>query len=158
PHLLIDSLSRQGPHPLFMPSNRIHFARLCGPLSRQIMVVVGGLVALSVFDVRAGEGNSAATPATTKLEFNRDIRPILSETCFQCHGPDKNKRQADLRLDTAEGSRQDLGGHAAIVPGKPEASELIARITSKDADTRMPLAGSDLKLSSKQIATLRQWI
>src|SRR5262245_16945666 len=70
------------------------------------------------------------------VDFNRDIRPILSDKCFRCHGPDERERkggQNGLRLDYAEGAREDLGGGGyAIVPGNPEKSELMARITSAD--------------------------
>ena len=59
------------------------------------------------------------------VEFNRDIRPILSDKCFSCHGPDANHRKANLRFDMRQGAFSDLGGYAAVVPGSPEKSELI---------------------------------
>ena len=93
-----------------------------------------------------------------KVDFTRDVRPILSETCFQCHGPDKNKRKAKLRLDVPEGPLVDLGGHQAIVPGKPNESELIARITTEDEDDHMPPKKSGKKLSADQVEILKQWI
>jgi hypothetical protein len=98
----------------------------------------------------------AQTPGP--IQFNRDIRPILSDVCFQCHGPDKAKRKAGLRFDTEEGARVDLGGYQAIVAGKPAESELIKRITSTDKSKRMPPAAAAIRLSSKQIETLKQWI
>ncbi|NND99905.1 MAG: hypothetical protein HKN47_21505, partial [Pirellulaceae bacterium] len=73
-----------------------------------------------------------------RVEFGRDVRPILAKHCFTCHGPDPDARQADLRLDTQDGSRGDLGGYQAIMPRDPDASELITRITSEDDDVRMP--------------------
>src|SRR5262245_52371012 len=73
-----------------------------------------------------------------KIDFNREIRPILSENCLLCHGPDAKNRKADLRIDTPEGAVADLGGYAAIVPGKPDKSEMIERITATDADDLMP--------------------
>lgn len=89
-----------------------------------------------------------------ELEFNRDIRPILSENCFHCHGPDEETREAKLRLDTREGAlKKD-----AIVPGKPEDSEVIYRITTDDEDDLMPPPEHHLELSKKDIATLEQWI
>jgi len=89
-----------------------------------------------------------------QLEFNRDIRPILSENCFHCHGPDKETREAKLRLDTREGAlKMD-----AIVPGKPDDSEVMYRITTDDEDDLMPPPGHHLELSKKNIATLEQWI
>lgn len=89
-----------------------------------------------------------------ELEFNRDIRPILSENCFHCHGPDKETRGAKLRLDTREGAlKKD-----AIIPGNPEDSEVMYRITTDDEDDLMPPPGHHLELSPKDIATLEQWI
>ena len=79
--------------------------------------------------------------------FNRDIRPILSDKCFACHGPDQNKRKADLRLDTREGATADRGGYAAVVPGDLEASELIARINAEDDDSVMPPRGHPKRLT-----------
>ncbi len=79
---------------------------------------------------------NGAEPLPAAVEFNRDIRPILSDNCFQCHGPDKAKRKADLRLDTEAGA----AGEAIIVPGKPDESELVRRITA-DERTRAYAAG-----------------
>ncbi len=79
---------------------------------------------------------AAAGPAD--VDFNRDIRPILSETCYQCHGPDHNKRKADLRLDTRAGLFRSADGTTVIVPGKPDESEFLLRITAEDDETRMP--------------------
>ena len=92
------------------------------------------------------------------VDFNRDIRPILSDNCFFCHGPDAHERKADLRLDTAEGVLADLGGYAAVVPGKPDESELIARITSHDPDEVMPPRDSHKALKPAQIELLTRWI
>jgi hypothetical protein len=92
------------------------------------------------------------------IQFNRDVRPILSDACFQCHGPDKAKRKAGLRFDNEEGARVDLGGYSAIVPGKPDESELIKRIVAHDKLKRMPPASAAVSLSAKQIDTLKQWI
>ncbi len=89
-----------------------------------------------------------------EVEFNRDIRPILAENCFYCHGQDANQRQADLRLD--DRAAAIAGG--AIVPGDVEASELIARILSDDADTLMPPTGSNRHLSAVEKQRLRKWI
>src|SRR5687767_15974424 len=71
-----------------------------------------------------------AGASAAPLEFNRDIRPILSENCLQCHGQDATKREARLRLDDRESATRDRGGFAAVVPGKPAESEMILRITS----------------------------
>ena len=93
-----------------------------------------------------------------KVDFTRDVRPILSEACFQCHGPDKKARKAKLRLDTLAGATADLGGYQALVPGKPGESEMIARLITSDEDDKMPPAKSGKKLSAEQIETLRQWV
>ena len=71
--------------------------------------------------------------AEQTIDFNRDVRPILSENCFHCHGPDANARQADLRLDNQEGAHEYV-----VVPGDPSASEMVARITASHPDARMP--------------------
>ena len=100
----------------------------------------------------------AAEPLPAVVEFNRDIRPILSDNCYQCHGPDKAKRKADLRLDTEAGAFADLGDTRAIVPGAPDKSELLRRITTTDKQQHMPPAKSGRKLTERQIQLLRQWI
>lgn len=88
------------------------------------------------------------------LEFNRDIRPIITENCFACHGPDKNQRKAKLRLDVREVALEK----GAIVPGKPEESKLIERIFSDDSEEIMPPPKSRKVLSAAQKGLLRQWI
>ena len=88
------------------------------------------------------------------IEFNRDIRPILSDKCFHCHGPDKEKREAKLRLDTRKGALK----FDAIVPGDLEESELVYRIETDDEEDRMPPEESHLSLSKEEIGTLKQWI
>ncbi|REK09497.1 MAG: DUF1553 domain-containing protein [Planctomycetota bacterium] len=87
------------------------------------------------------------------MEFNRDIRPLLSDRCFACHGPDATHREAELRLDQRESATL-----SAIVPGEPESSELVARITSDDADLRMPPADSGKSLSAAEQQLLTRWI
>jgi hypothetical protein len=96
----------------------------------------------------------AAASAEEPLQFNRDIRPILTENCYYCHGPDQNHRKADLRLDVREAALQEN----AIVPGKPEASEVIARILTADADELMPPPDSHKKLTPEQKALLQRWV
>ena len=93
--------------------------------------------------------------AAGKLKFNRDIRPILSDKCFFCHGPDPKKREAKLRLD----QRESAVGKKAIIPGRPDDSEMIKRILTTDEDDHMPPAKSKLTpLAPAEIATLKQWI
>ncbi len=96
--------------------------------------------------------------AADKIDFNSQIRPLLSNRCAACHGPDAKTRKADLRLDTADGAFADLGGHAAIVPGQPDDSELIRRITTTDADDLMPPEGKGKPFNAAEIALLRKWI
>lgn len=103
----------------------------------------------------------AAMPAALRageIDFNRDVRPILSNTCFTCHGPDAAERKADLRLDTSAGARADLGGYAAVVPGKPEQSEALVRLLSKDPEEIMPPPKSGKHISPREIEILRAWI
>lgn len=97
-------------------------------------------------------------PLPDVVEFNRDIRPLLAENCFFCHGPDKNKRKADLRLDTAEGLVGKEGMKGTAVPGKPDESELFRRITSNDPEMKMPPHDSGKSLTARDIALLKKWI
>jgi hypothetical protein len=106
----------------------------------------------------AGVVSAADAPLPKVIEFNRDIRPILSDNCFACHGPDKNKRTADLRLDTEGDAFADRGGHQAIAAGKPDNSELIRRVTADNAKVRMPPAKFGKTLTPRQISLLRLWI
>ena len=93
------------------------------------------------------------------VDFNRDIRSILSNKCFQCHGPDESKRQGNLRLDVRDGAVAELdSGSVAVVPGKPEQSELVRRIVSDDVDERMPPMDSGRTLSPEEIRLLTEWI
>ncbi len=96
--------------------------------------------------------------AADEVQFNRDIRPILSDNCFFCHGPDKGQRQADLRLDREEQVFADREGIKVLVPGKPEKSELYRRIVSQDEAEHMPPRDSGRKLTDREIALIRQWI
>jgi mono/diheme cytochrome c family protein len=105
------------------------------------------------------EATSASPPPAAPIRFSRDIRPILSQNCFLCHGQDEKRRAAGLRLDQRDHALAELeSGTHAIVPGKPEESELIARITSDDADMRMPPADSHKTLTQEQIELLKRWV
>ena len=95
--------------------------------------------------------------ATPKVSFARDVLPILSDRCFTCHGPDAAARKADLRLDDKDSVFGHRDGSPIIVPGKPEQSELIHRITASGDDV-MPPPESNLQLTAAEIATLRQWV
>ena len=100
----------------------------------------------------------AAEPPS-KVDYARDVRPILSRHCFQCHGPDEKARQAELRLDDrADATRERANGKRVIVPGNANLSELIVRITSEDSDLQMPPLKSGRRLSESERSTLRYWI
>src|SRR5436190_24002908 len=101
----------------------------------------------------------AAPPDTArKIEFNRDIRPILSDNCYTCHGPAKSTRKADLRFDSEESAKEDRGGYRAVAPGKPEESHLLQRLTASDKTKVMPPPSTNKRPSPRQIELLRQWI
>jgi mono/diheme cytochrome c family protein len=94
-----------------------------------------------------------------KVVFNRDIRPILSENCFACHGPDQKARKAKLRLDTREGALDDREARGpALVPGKQADSLVVQRIVSDDAEQKMPPPQSGKKLTAQQIELMRKWV
>jgi hypothetical protein len=114
-------------------------------IGSRTMLILAGLVCLAA---------SAISLAADKLEYNRDIRPILAENCFACHGPDSAARKADLRLDKREVTLE----HEAIVPGKPAQSSLIERIFSTDADELMPPPAAKKKLTAAQKEILKRWI
>jgi hypothetical protein len=101
---------------------------------------------------------SASGGENAAVDYIHDIRPILSNNCFKCHGPDEEARQADLRLDTPEGALADRGGYRAINREQPAASELLLRVNAADDAERMPPRESGLKLSRDQIELLRKWI
>ena len=109
----------------------------------------------------AGLSTALATAAEpdAQVDFNREVRSVLSVHCLKCHGRDQGNRQAGLRLDRRTSSTRKLeSGRTAIVPGKPTRSELITRITSGDPDLRMPPVDEGPSLSAEQIATLTRWI
>ena len=102
---------------------------------------------------------AAGLVAEEKIEFNRDIRPLLSNRCYACHGPDQDERKADLRLDTREGAMMDLGDYKALEPGDAEKSELYYRITlDTDDDDLMPPTGKGSKFNAEELALIKRWI
>jgi mono/diheme cytochrome c family protein len=103
---------------------------------------------------------AAAVPLSAPtVDFTRDIAPVLAARCFQCHGPDASSRKAGLRLDKRDGAlKGGKSGIAAIVPGKPEESELLARVMSTDADERMPPAEGHVALTAAEVDAMRAWI
>lgn len=110
---------------------------------------------------QSGSNATASPPVNTAqlIDFNRDIRPILSDKCFACHGPDEKARKAGLRLDRKEDAFKALrdGGYA-IVPGKPEESQLFIRLSSPDSKVRMPPKSTNKQLTPQEIDLVRQWI
>jgi mono/diheme cytochrome c family protein len=98
--------------------------------------------------------------ADQRVDFNRDVQPILASHCIECHGPDSAARKGELRLDRGDGLTDDRGGYQILAPGRPEASELIARVMHADRDERMPPAEftKNKPLTSEEIDTLRRWI
>ena len=92
------------------------------------------------------------------LDFNLDVRPLLSDRCFKCHGFDENARKAGLRLDNAEGAFAERKSGQAIIPGNPEESLIWQRIISTDPDEVMPPPNSHLKLNDEEKQLIHQWI
>ena len=125
------------------------------------MKVVTGAVVVMAAMVLLGVDRSPAEPppsGAATVDFQRDVRPILSNHCFECHGPDAATRMVDLRLDTREGAFSQRPGGSLIVPGDPEASLLYQRISHPQPALRMPPSHSKRPLNAQQIATLREWI
>ena len=120
------------------------------------LIAVAGVVALA-YTVRQGSAAAPAAPpgkGAERIVYNRDVRPILSDNCFYCHGPDAAHRKAKLRLDL----RDEALKANAFVPGKPDESELVKRVYTKDPDDLMPPAEAHKVLSAAQKDTLRRWI
>jgi hypothetical protein len=126
--------------------------------SRRLARAAFAIFCIALTAMTAPASVSAAEASTAPLDFARDIRPILSGACFQCHGPDDAHREADLRLDTREGLFADREGAKPFVPGDLTASAAFARITAEDPAERMPPPDSGKSLSPAQIEKLRQWV
>src|SRR5215475_10858665 len=110
-------------------------------------------------DVVAVQGGAPARQPIRQIDFNRDIRPILADKCWSCHGPDAAAKKIKLRLDSEEAATADLGGgRRAIVPGAVERSRLARRITASDEAMRMPPVDSGRSLSQAEIDLLIEWI
>ncbi|MEX2170316.1 MAG: PSD1 and planctomycete cytochrome C domain-containing protein [Pirellulales bacterium] len=106
----------------------------------------------------AAIGGPLVARGASPIEFNRDVRPILADKCFACHGPDSASREADLRLDLEEQAKADRGGYAAVVPKNIDESALVQRITSEEESERMPPHETGKPLSTKEIELLKQWV
>ncbi|MBI3855978.1 MAG: PSD1 domain-containing protein [Planctomycetes bacterium] len=119
-------------------------------------------MSVALLSLRAGADEARPedkSPVPDRIQFNRDVRPILSENCYKCHGPDPKAREAKLRFDTREGIFATLDeGHIAVAPGSLGTSQLWKRITSTDKDEKMPPAKSGKKLTPRDAAVLRKWI
>ena len=107
---------------------------------------------------RLGATDTSAAKSRKPVGFNRDIRPILCDNCYGCHGPDKDRRKAKLRLDTQEGIFGAIKDRHPVVPGKLDQSERYRRITSHDPDELMPKSKSGKTLAPAQIALIKRWI
>ena len=115
------------------------------------LVGCGILAAIALTGIRIG----AAEP----VDFGREIRPVLADRCFACHGLDESSRETDMRLDTKEGLYQELdSGDVAVVPGEPEQSAIYTRLVTSDEDMRMPPVDSGKELSSEEIEAIKRWI
>src|SRR5688572_8451565 len=101
---------------------------------------------------------ASAEPAPAEIQFNRDVRPILSDKCFACHGFDPKTRKGNLRLDTLEGATAEHEGSRAVVPGDVAKSSLWARVNHADKDEVMPPPETNKALSPAEKETLRRWI
>ena len=112
--------------------------------TRALILAISGLTVLAAQEV--------------PLQFNKDIRPILSDKCYTCHGPDPGNRKTKLRFDVESVATGDLGGRYAIVPGDPAKSEMIRRITAENKAMRMPPVSSGTSLTPHEIDLLRQWV
>ncbi len=134
------------------------------PYSYSVFMFMLRHVLFSLFGALAlcgvgGYSQSAGESSEDTVSFNRDIRPIFSDTCFRCHGPDESSREADLRFDLPESAFAEReGGYFAIAPGDPEVSEAWLLINEEDPEYRMPPLKSHLKLSEEQKELIGQWI
>ncbi len=135
------------------------FCQISGSISRCLCYLMIALGSLSF--ARTVFSEDAAKIAASEISFDRDIKPILSDRCFLCHGPDATTREADLRLDVREGIlRESETGEVkyVVAPGKPDESELIRRLITDDESLQMPPPDSNLEISPEEIAKIRTWV
>src|SRR2546423_643587 len=128
---------------------------------RLILVIAIVLTFATAAAARAEGAGSSSPKESRPVDFNRDIRPILSNSCYACHGPDSNKRKADppMRLDTKQGLFGERDGSFPVVPGKLDDSLIVMRITSDDPEFHMPPPTSGRpQPTAKQIELIKQWI
>ena len=127
----------------------MNIRRTCLALFSVCITVAGGWV---------GRSGAAAQSPAAAVDFQRDVRPILADNCFQCHGPDESSRQAGLRLDIRDGAFEERSRGAAVVSSDVDASLLYQRIVHSDERRRMPPRAANKTLSDDQIDVLRRWI
>jgi hypothetical protein len=126
-----------------------------------LTVIAATIASVTVLYFLLGEKTTDATALPKTVDYNFHIRPILSDRCFKCHGPDGNQRKSNLRLDTEEGLYAVLKDNPAahvIVPGDPDASEVYNRISSSDTSVLMPPPSSNLKLTQHEVDLIEKWI
>lgn len=133
-------------------------------MNKRIFIVISILTG-SIYLIQSCKNNSSSQVGEErvpdKVSYNFDVRPILSDKCYACHGPDANKREADLRLDIAESAYKALKNNPAahaLVAGKPEQSEVFLRISTPDTSLLMPPPSSNLKLNEREISIIKKWI
>ncbi|MFK7735308.1 MAG: PSD1 and planctomycete cytochrome C domain-containing protein [Pirellulaceae bacterium] len=130
-------------------------SRTSGQLVNVTRRLCGGWLALACCVPFSG---ALSAGDTSEVDFNRDIRPILSDKCYACHGPDSGQREAELRFDRESDALLDRGGYSAILPKNPDESELVARIYSEDEDLLMPPPTHPKALSEREKSLLVRWI
>lgn len=137
------------------PTEAVEQVRICRfpECVRRTLLVMTGIVSFGLIC-----GEAAAQSSADRIVFNRDIRPVLADTCYQCHGPDSAQRQAELRLDTQSGLFGDSSNGPLVVAGHAEQSELYKRLATSDPDLRMPPTDSGRSLTASQIRLIAQWI
>lgn len=125
----------------------------------RLLLIVGTLASTAwLFNTTRVASLTPPQMAAKKIDFNRDIRPILSDNCFKCHGPDEKQRMANLRLDETEGLFVDRGRYRIIVPGDAAKSKLYEKISATDESVRMPPTYSGRSLTPQQIELVKEWI
>jgi len=127
-------------------------------MSLRFWLYLSTALAAAVYLWSAAPAGAEPKAASAKVDFGREVRPILSDKCFQCHGPDDATRMAGLRLDAPEGVFSERDGVAVVKPGDPAASKLYQRITHEQEAMRMPPPYADRRLAEEEIAVLRRWI
>src|SRR5688572_16574406 len=130
-------------------------------MMRRLKLFAYPIVILLVLITFSCKENVSTSAAIASVDYNLHIRPILSDRCFKCHGPDANARKANLRLDSYEGAIAALKDNPSahpIVPGDPAFSEVFLRISTSDTSQLMPPVKSNLKLNKDEIELIRKWI